>query len=299
MSRLAVLLLALILAGPASAAAQDWTLVPVDPASLPASIVLETGQPAPNGLPDGRVARGRGDILRAWYADPTTRYRHGILGDAIEAGALVVRTADGAMQILVLPETEVFEDRTPRLIDLDMDGNTEVEAIRASTSLGAAVAVYGLVDGALVERAVSAPIGRANRWLNIAGIEDFTGSGGRQIALVRTPHIGGTLIFLEYTGSALNPVADRYGFSNHQIGAFEMRLSAVADVNGDELPDLALPSANRARLLIMGFDGGDLVQRAEIALPARIDKAIKVTGTGKDIRFTIGLDDGSVFEVRR
>ena len=284
-------------AGPALA--EDWTVTPVDPASLPASIVPETGQPARNGLPDGQVARARGDILAAWYADPTTRYRHAILGDGIEAGALVVRTDRGEAQMLVLPASEVFEDRTPRLVDLDGDGRIEVVTIRASTTLGAAIAVYGLVDGALVERAVSTPIGMANRWLNVAGIDDFMGLGRRQIAIVRTPHIGGTLIFLDFVGDDLVPVADRYGFSNHEIGAIEQRLSAVADVNGDGRPDLAVPSDRRDALLIMGFDNDRLVERAAIALPARIDKAIKVEGTGESVRFTVGLSDGSVFEVHR
>ncbi len=42
----------------------------------------------PDGaLPDGHVATGTRDIARAWLAEPTTRYDHGILGDKIEAGA--------------------------------------------------------------------------------------------------------------------------------------------------------------------------------------------------------------------
>ncbi|MEC9368067.1 MAG: hypothetical protein VX871_05180, partial [Pseudomonadota bacterium] len=44
----------------------------------------------PGALPDGRLASGRLDIRAAWYAKPTNRYGHGVLGDAIEAEALVV-----------------------------------------------------------------------------------------------------------------------------------------------------------------------------------------------------------------
>ena len=46
-------------------------------------------------LPDGQVATGQHDIARAWLAEPTDRYDHGVLGDKIEAGALVIETRDG------------------------------------------------------------------------------------------------------------------------------------------------------------------------------------------------------------
>ena len=53
-------------------------------------------------LPDGRIATGTGEIARAWLAEPTTRYDHGILGDKIEAGSLVIETRDGKRQAVRL-----------------------------------------------------------------------------------------------------------------------------------------------------------------------------------------------------
>ena len=45
----------------------------------------------PDGaLPDGRIALGTRDIARTWFAEPTDAYDHGILGDKIEASALVI-----------------------------------------------------------------------------------------------------------------------------------------------------------------------------------------------------------------
>ena len=65
----------------------------------------------PDGaLPDGKVATGKGEIARAWLAEPTTRYDHGILGDKIEAGALVIETRDGKRQTVRLKDDAVFED---------------------------------------------------------------------------------------------------------------------------------------------------------------------------------------------
>ena len=50
-------------------------------------------KPPDGALPDAKVATGKGDIARAWLAEPTTCYDHGILGDEIEAGSLVIETA--------------------------------------------------------------------------------------------------------------------------------------------------------------------------------------------------------------
>ena len=122
-------------------------------------------------LPDGDIATAGGSgPVQAWYGQPTTRYDHAILGDAIEGGSLVVIDAQGIRHELVLPERLVFEDITPRLADLDGDGRSEIVTIRTDVTAGAAVAVYELAEGQLVERAATAPIGLPHRWLSIAEI---------------------------------------------------------------------------------------------------------------------------------
>ena len=293
---------AFLLAAVGSSVAQEkWAASLLDPSSVPAEIREERRDSASGGLPDGLVDRyeGNGDIASAWYAGPTNRYRHGVLGDAVEASALIVQTPAGKELTLSLPETEVFEDRYPRLEDLDGDGRIEVVTIRSSTNLGASVTVYGIEDNALVERASTKFIGRANRWLNIAGIASFRGRPGKEVAFVKTPHIGGTLFIYEFAEDTLGLVGTLAGFSNHKIGATELRLSAVADVNGDGRIDLALPSDDRRTLRIVGFVDGVLVELASAKLPPRIDKAIAVRGSGEDARFVVGLENGKVYEVHR
>ena len=282
-------------------AQERWNASLLDGSSVPDSIVAETRQIAPYGLPDGLIEThgGNGDIAAAWYAVPTTRYGHGILGDAVEASTLMVKTRGGITLSLSLPATEVFEDRYPRLADLDGDGKIEVIAIRSSISFGASVTVYGLAENTLVQKASTGFIGRANRWLNIAGIASFRGTRVKEIAFVKTPHIGGTLFIYEYGKGGLKPVGSLSGFSNHIIGSTELRLSAVADINGDGRLDLALPSDDRRTLRIVGFRKNVLTEFASAGVSARINKAIAVKGSDLGTRFIVGLENAEVYEIHR
>lgn len=249
----------------------------------------------PEALPDGRVATGSGnDIDSAWYVLPTTRYGHGVLGDRIEAGGLRVRGQDGATLTLVLPETEVFEDITPRLVDLDRDGRDEIVTLLASTSLGGSVAVFGVRQGAIRKLAQTPFIGRANRWLNIASLTDMTGNGRGDIAVVRTPHIGGQLQLYAFSGDALTLIAAEDGFSNHVIGDRELRLSAIGNLAGDGTPsrDLAVPSADRWSLRVMRHDSGGWIEIGSVAMPAPITGPIRnPSAASVPARFHVGLAD--------
>lgn len=231
----------------------------------------DAAAPPADGLPDGGVARaGAGDIRAAWYGAPTRRYRHAVLGDDIEAGRLVVQTAEGATLAHDLPETDVFEDITPRLADLDGDGLTEVVTIRSSLRLGASVAIYGVVDGRLALRAATPFIGRAHRWLNIAGIADYLGEGGAQIAFVETPHIGGTLHLWSFGRGALTPRAALGGFSNHAIGSRVQALSVTVDLNADGRPELIVPDDRRRVLRVMAAGAGGWCERGRVAPGGRV-----------------------------
>lgn len=290
-----VVLAAIMLAMPAYA--QEWRVQTFS--AVASSVFDEPCRHAPSGLPDGCVARASGDVRQAWYTLPTTRYAHAILGDAIEAGALNVRLANGAQATLTLPDNLVFEDRTPRLADLDGDGRTEIITLRASNRLGGQIAVYGIRGETITELGTTPFIGRANRWLNVAGIADFLGRGDLQVAFVETPHIGGTLKLATFSGNAMQVVARDSGYSNHEIRSREQRLSAVVDVNGDGIVDLALPDARRTSLEIVTFAGGRVSRLASIALPSQVRRAILSEGSAGSTRFVTGLADGTVVNIGR
>ena len=277
-------------------AAAAWELREIDPAAAPKDLFVEPFAPGPGDLPDGKMAElAGGDIVAAWYDGATDRYRHGALGDVIEAGRLVVRTAEGAVLSRDLPRAEVFEDRYPRLADLDGDGLVEVVTIRASQYDGAAIAIFGLRGGDLVELAAAPWIGRPNRWLNIAGIAPYLGGETREIAYVETPHIGGTLFLWRYADGRLALKARLAGFSNHANGARELRLSATGDFDGDGRVDLVLPSDSRRTLRFVRFaeTGADVFD--EVELPGRVETAI----LWREGRLIFGLTDGRVVELLR
>lgn len=280
-------------------AAEKLVIEQLAAGSYPAEIVVDPRKPSENGLPDGKISTAEGDIVAAWYSEPTERYGHGILGDSIEAGSLKIKTRLGRTLTYRLPRTEVFEDITPRLIDLDRNGTMEVITIRSSVSKGAAITIYGLNGEVLVQKATTPFIGLSHRWLNIAGISNFSRSKTLEIAVVITPHIGGTLRFYKYSRGRLLRRAVASGFSNHVIGSREQRLSAILDFDGNGTPDLALPSADRRSLFVMGLTGNGMVLLAEAQLPSRIDKAIALKDKGKAVQFIVGLEDGSVYSVHR
>ena len=294
------LLLAAITQQPALAQSV-WQLTEVTDNSVPSEIVLDEREIAKNGLPDGRITKveNAGDVAAAWYSQPTGRYTHGVLGDTIEAGSLKVRDPRGRTYEYSLPRTQVFEDIAPRLIDLDNDGRTEIVTILSSTTRGAALAIFSIEGNALVKRVQTDFIGQKFRWLNFAGASYFTGSSTPEFALVQTPHIGGTLQLWKYASGGLIPLLQAASFSNHVIGSRELRLSAITDIDGNRTQDLALPSADRKALVMVGFTADGFKELARVNLPSPIDKAIAVEGSGNQTRFTVGLENGSVYQIHK
>jgi hypothetical protein len=251
-----------------------------------------------DALPDGRPAFGGGRIAEAWLIAPTERYDHGVLGDAVEAGGLLVRLKDGGERQLLLPETQVFEDLEPRLADLDRDGEDEVLVVRSSLDAGAVLTVYGLVDDELKLIAEGPNHLPLHRWLNPIGVADFDGDGTVEVAYVETPHIGGILRILSLQDGRLVEEASWAGFSNHEIGSRELRLSAILDFDEDGYPEIFLPSARRRSLRILRYQDGEITLLGRDFYDAQIVGNFRLEdldGNGMD-EVIFQLDDG--LEVR-
>lgn len=235
-------------------------------AGLIAATASATAQSPRRKLPDTETTT-RGD-LSAWLTDPTTRYAHGVLGDAIEAGGFVVERA-GRQFHVSLPQDAVFEDRRVRLEDIDGDGRPEAIVVKSTLRGGAALAVYRIDQNGVVPLAESPPIGTPNRWLNPVGVADFTGDGRPLVAAVITPHIAGSLRLYRLQGGGLVEVTRLDGVTNHVIGSRDLDLARITDIDGDGRPEIVLPSLDRMSLTAVSFTGGGgrIVARAAVPVP--------------------------------
>jgi len=242
----------------------------------------------PDGsLPDGETATGSGLIRRAWLSAPTTRYDHGVLGDGIEAGAVTAELSDGRVLTYTLPLDSVFEDRHPRIIDINTDGTDEILLVRSYLDRGAALALISPDNNRLAITAEADPIGLPHRWLNPVGAGDFDNDSIVEIAAVITPHIGGTLQLYEMKGKRLIKDRSAFGFSNHQMGSRNLGLSLVADLNGDQVPDIVVPDASRRNLLGISFRDGTYRELFRVPLNGTISAPLRSADLDGDGRHEI------------
>ncbi len=222
-------------------------------------------------IPNSQVAQGKNDIVWAWLGTPTMRYPHKALGETTHAGSLHVLVAaeNGKLLEIVheLPFTRVFEDRIPRLVDLDGDGRDEIVLIESDALKGSATVVYALQTSTtaksakklseivkstkLVERARSPQTGSTFRWLNPVGVADFDNDGKLDIASVITPHVGGLLTLYHYAPPKLEPFAQAMDTSNHRMGDLEQQLAVIVTQDGVRptiiVPDMQLKALHALR----------------------------------------------------
>jgi hypothetical protein len=173
---------------------------------LPAALALMAGAAAAEGGLETPIARA--DLV-----DPTARYDHAVLGDALEWGGLRLVVGDRTV-IMTLPENRVFEDVEARLADLSGDGAPEVIVVETDLAKGASLAVYG-PEGKI---AATPFIGQPHRWLAPAGIADFDDDGRTEIAYVDRPHLLADLVFVRLEGDQLIETLRLPGLTNHRIG---------------------------------------------------------------------------------
>lgn len=194
------------------------------------------------------------EISAARYAEPTTRYAHGVLGDAVEWGALVLDLTDGTDRRIKLPQALVFEDTAPRLADLDADGAPEVVVVESSLDKGARLAIY-----AASGRITATPhIGRPHRWLAPVGAADLDGDGQVEIAYIDRPHLAKTLRIWRYEAGRLIQIASKPGLSNHKIG-WDFIVGGIRTCG--DTPELITANADWSRVMATTLQSGRIKSR--------------------------------------
>ncbi|PIQ29124.1 hypothetical protein COW20_21045 [bacterium (Candidatus Blackallbacteria) CG13_big_fil_rev_8_21_14_2_50_49_14] len=190
-------------------------------------------------LPDAELTLFEENLLL--LEAPTERYGHGILGDRLEASGLGMYSLEnGKKQAeIVLPETEVFETLRPLRAELVSESDrAEIIMTVSDKNKGSFLRIYS-ANGA--ELAVGAEIGSAFRWLHLLGVAHFAPDLAAEIAVIKTPHIGGVLELYKLSQGKLVKTVSLKGYSTHRIGSRNLDMFVMFDLNGDHFPELILP----------------------------------------------------------
>lgn len=232
-------------------------------------------------LPDARprlVDDGRVALL----AGATDRYGHGAFGDEIEAGRLVVLDVSGA-ELRVAGEVCLDGTVIEGLAPMVASDGPEIHVTESDRDGGARQVAYA-TDGSRV--AAGPPIGRGFRWKHQLCVAPFGPDGVPEIAVVRTPHIGGTAEFYRRDASTLRVAATEPGVSSHTLGSRVLDGGFAADVDADGRPELVVPDDARTSLAVVSrtADG------AETSL--RVPVGDRVTSNLHAVRTVAGLQVG-------
>lgn len=245
-----------------------------------------------DALPDARIV-----VCGGWgavYAGQTDRYAHGVLGDAVEASALVVfdvETLDEVYRI-TLDGGMVFEGLTPLWTDLDGGGSEELIATVADAEFGARIRVYAGDTG---DQVAEGPlIGRGGRWRHQLAAGAFSEDGVIELASVLTPHIGGVVQFSRLNGADFPVVAELRGFTSHVLYSDNLDMAVAGDFDGDGRVELVLPDQERRNLAGLRRDGP---QDVEIAWVVPVDGAVStnlaaLTLADGHLALAVGTDSG-------
>lgn len=218
-----------------------------------------------HALPDSRILLDEQDRVMV-LGQSTDRYDHGVLGDAIEASAILLMGTDPELRILqtiVIDPPDVVEGISPIWADIDNDGVRDVIVTLSNNQGGARIAAFR-EDGSLL--AESDPIGLGHRWRHQIAVASFDGNRMPLLASIRTPHIGGIVEYFRYNAGKLEIVQEISGFSTHSIGSRNLDSGLAGDFNADGVIELLVPDQTHTSLAVLSIDG----VLAAIALPGKL-----------------------------
>ncbi|MCC6565611.1 MAG: hypothetical protein IT298_07615 [Chloroflexi bacterium] len=215
-----------------------------------------------DALPDARIVVR--ENYAAVYAGQTSRYTHGVLGDTVEATALIVFDTEtlAEMYRIVLDDGLVFEGLTPLWADIDGNGVEELIATVADEEVGARIRVYAGDTGSQI--AEGPLIGRGGRWRHQLVAGAFSEDGVIELASVLTPHIGGMVQFNRLSGGEFPVVAELRGFTSHVLYSDNLDMAVAGDFDGDGRVELVLPDQERRNLAGLRRDGPEDIEVAWI-----------------------------------
>ena len=223
----------------------------------------ERARASVRALPDARIAlvsfEGLREQLLVLAEANATRYRHGVLGDQLEALVIVMLDPLTLAQTgrLELPAPAVFEDLILRPVRLG--AQALLATVRSTPAEGAALVLVGHADQALQIVASGPPMGEPQRWLNPL-------SGAQSLFAIHTPHLGGVLNRYRMNAKGLSASPMSRGVSNHRMGSRTLDSSLVTAEDGSSA-QLVMPTQDQSSLVALAC-GGECIEQARYAMPA-------------------------------
>lgn len=239
-----------------------------------------------DALPDGDPTPV-GDTV-AVLTQPTQRYRHGVLGDEIEAGAVALLSQSDLSTVAsyTVAPPAVIEQR--RVAPFPAAGPDGLLITRSTPTSGAGVVALARRDGALAVVAEAPPIGTGDRWLNL-----FATAGSRAYA-VRTPDLGGPLVQYALAGGKLHASPFALHVTNHVLGSRNLDLGILLPPpkGAGAVDVMALPTPDLGTVKVIACTGGACIEKQALPLAAPLSSNLAARWRGARLTLLAGERDG-------
>lgn len=245
-----------------------------------------------NAIPDARLIMDENERLLL-LTDATEEYRHGILGDNIEALSMTLVNTAGEPSIervINAPQGDVIEGIAPIWVDLDNDGKLEIITTLSNKDEGSRLAVFN-EDGEVI--ASGASVGTEYRWRHPVAVAAFGPDGELEIASVLTPHIGGVTEFYRLENNELKVLASMKGYTSHVAGSRNLDMAIAGDFDNDGFDELILPTNDLRQLGIIKHTKNGAKSVGQLELDGKLSTnlaAIKMPDGS--IQIAAGIENG-------
>ena len=247
-----------------------------------------------NALPDARIVVNNAGQIAVYTGANDQIYRHGVLGDPIEATEVtVLEIVDDQLRVITtitLPETDVFEGISPIWADVDEDGIDDLIVTVSNASVGAQIRAYR-VDGSLL--ASGPAIGQGGHWRHQLAFGPFGPNGENELVDILTPHIGGVVEFYRLNGDQLEIVATIPGYTSHVIGTRNLDMAVAGDFNDDGQPEIVLPTQDRQHIVGLQHTTDEVTEIWRLPLDGQLTTNLSaVTLPDNTLALAAGTIDG-------
>lgn len=245
-----------------------------------------------NALPDARLLVDEEERILL-LTGPTEDYRHGVLGDSLEASSITLIETAGTpsiAKVIDIPEGDVIEGIAPLWTDLDGDGIREIIVTLSNANEGARLVVFD-ENGTIVASGPSA--GTGYRWRHQIAVAPFGPEGETEIVNVLTPHIGGIAEFYRLEEDELQVSSSLSGYSSHLAGSRNLDMALAGNFDTDTYFELMVPTQNYRELAILEHNEDGVHVNGYLPLEGRLTTNIAAVALeNESVAIGVGSDVG-------